>query len=401
MSDSWRDILRPLASLRLTVVLLALSIFLIFAGTWAQIDMGIWTTLEKYFRSYLVWIPLQVFMPRSWDVPGAIPYPGGSLLGGLLMINLLLAHALRFKWKRRQIGIWLVHGGLVLLLAGEAVTGMFAEENNMSIDEGQTVNFAEDIRVVELAITDASDPAHDRVVVIPQRQLRKGRVIDHPALPFDLRIDEYFPNAHLSEGAQAAGAAGTIVAANRGTAAQLNLVAQKRAVVSGVDQNEMDLPMALVTAVEDGRELGTWMAALYFSLVNEAPQAIVAAGKPYRIALRYKRVYKPYSVTLIDFKHDVYLGTNTPKNFSSQIRLVDPANNEDREVLIYMNNPLRYRGETFYQASFKQGDKGTILQVVRNPGWLLPYIACTMGAVGMLIHFGMHLVKSMRRRREA
>ncbi len=70
-------------------------------------------------------------------------------------------------------------------------------------------------------------------------------------------------------------------------------------------------------------------------------------------------------------------------------------------MLIYMNNPLRYRGETFYQASFKPGDGGTVLQVVRNPGWLLPYIACTLGALGMLIHFGMHLTRFVNRRRAA
>jgi hypothetical protein len=104
-------------------------------------------------------------------------------------------------------------------------------------------------------------------------------------------------------------------------------------------------------------------------------------------------------IHLIDFRHDRYIGTDTPKNFSSQVRLIDPARNEDREVLIYMNNPLRYRGETFYQASFKRGDTATILQVVRNPGWLLPYIACTLGAVGMLVHFGNHLFKFLKRRR--
>jgi hypothetical protein len=101
---------------------------------------------------------------------------------------------------------------------------------------------------------------------------------------------------------------------------------------------------------------------------------------------------------LIDFRHDRYIGTNTPKNYSSQIQLVDPSHNENREALIYMNNPLRYRGETFYQASFKSGDTGTILQVVRNPGWLLPYIACTVGAIGMLLHFGMSLSKFLKKR---
>jgi cytochrome c biogenesis protein ResB len=41
---------------------------------------------------------------------------------------------------------------------------------------------------------------------------------------------------------------------------------------------------------------------------------------------------------------------------------------EDREVLIYMNNPLRYAGETFYQAGFDERDERvTILQVCETP----------------------------------
>jgi hypothetical protein len=399
VSESWRDAVKPLASLRLTVVLLALSIFLIFAGTWAQIDMGIWTTLKTYFRSYLVWIPFQIFCPRRWNVPGAFPYPGGTLLGTMLMINLLTAHAVRFKWKRRQLGIWLVHLGIVLLLAGEGVTALFAEENNMAIDEGQTVNYAEDIRVVELAVIDKSDAQNDRVVAIPQSMLRKGRTIHVASLPFDLRIDQYFSNARLVE---AANATGTVVAANRGIAVTRNLVAQEQPVVSGVEMGDIDLPVALVTPVAGGQELGTWMASLYFSVMpQDGPQEITAGNKVYQIALRHKRVYKPYSVKLLDFKHDVYLGTNTPKNFSSRIQLIDPSHNENREVLIYMNNPLRYQGETFYQASFKEGDVGTVLQVVRNPGWLVPYIACAMGALGLLIHFGGHLLRFVNGRKAA
>ena len=40
-----------------------------------------------------------------------------------------------------------------------------------------------------------------------------------------------------------------------------------------------------------------------------------------------------------------------------------------------MNNPLRHGGYTFYQSGFKNDDRTTILQVVRNPGWQLPYFA--------------------------
>ena len=73
----------------------------------------------------------------------------------------------------------------------------------------------------------------------------------------------------------------------------------------------------------------------------------------------------------------------------------------NRDVLIYMNHPLRYRGETFYQAGFQKDDSASILQVVRNPGFVTPYIACVIVALGLLVQFGSHLITFSRRRRTA
>jgi len=120
---------------------------------------------------------------------------------------------------------------------------------------------------------------------------------------------------------------------------------------------------------------------------------VEAGGVKCEISIRPHRDYKPYTVQLLEFKHEVYPGTEVPKNFSSKVRLLDPKSGVDREVLIYMNAPLRYQGETFYQAGVLPGDQGTILQVVRNPGWLLPYVACGMVILGLLIHFGINLIK--------
>ena len=50
------------------------------------------------------------------------------------------------------------------------------------------------------------------------------------------------------------------------------------------------------------------------------------------------------------------------------------------------------------QQGFLPGDKGTILQVVRNPGWLMPYVSCTLVTLGMLLHFGLQLVTFLVRR---
>ncbi len=66
-----------------------------------------------------------------------------------------------------------------------------------------------------------------------------------------------------------------------------------------------------------------------------------------------------------------------------------------------MNNPLRYEGTTFYQQSFDEAtEKTTVLQVVSNPSWMTPYVACMLVAIGMLAHFGTILVRFLRRRAE-
>jgi hypothetical protein len=81
--------------------------------------------------------------------------------------------------------------------------------------------------------------------------------------------------------------------------------------------------------------------------------------------------------------------------------LIDPERSVNRDVLIYMNHPLRYRGETFYQAGFQPDDSATILQVVHNPSFIAPYVACVIVAAGLLVQFGFHLVGFSRQRRRA
>ena len=81
----WVKILTPIASLRITVVLFVLSFILVFIGTLAQVDAGIWTIVHKYFRAAIVWVPLQIFFPRTMVVSGGFPFPAGWLLGGLLL----------------------------------------------------------------------------------------------------------------------------------------------------------------------------------------------------------------------------------------------------------------------------------------------------------------------------
>jgi len=383
--------LKPIASLKLTVTLFALSMFLIFAGTLAQTQAGIWQVVDEYFRSVVVRIPLHIFAPQEVvRIPGAIFFPGGLTLGVLLLVNLIAAHMVRFKLSWKRMGIILTHLGVILLLVGEFVTGALAEEGNMTIDEGASANYVEDIRTAELSIIDPSDPNMDRVVVIPQSKLRRsGATISHELLPFDVRIDRWMPNSRILGPMQAS--TQQLAMADRGLGRQM--AAAPAPIATGVDGATVDIPSAYVTLSKDGQRIGTYLVSVFF----DETQAVEHDGETRLIELRFKRTYKPYTIHLIDFNHDKFVGTERPKNFSSLVRVIDEERSVDREVLIWMNHPLRYRGETFYQSSFKPDNSGTVLQVVRNPGWLLPYISCAVVTVGMLWHFGVRLVSFSRR----
>ena len=67
-----RGVLKFFASLKLTVVLLSLGVLLVFFGTLAQVDVGIWSAVRDYFRSMIVWVPLQIFIPRRIESLGIV-----------------------------------------------------------------------------------------------------------------------------------------------------------------------------------------------------------------------------------------------------------------------------------------------------------------------------------------
>jgi hypothetical protein len=399
MGHRLRRLLMPLASLRITVTLFALSVVLVFVGTLAMMDSGIWSVVKAYFRSFYVWVPFQVFVrlgqvffrvPEGTTVAGGFPFPGGWSIGLALLINLLAAHLVRFKLSWRRSGILLLHSGIGLLLVGELVTGLFAVESQMVIGQGETVNYAQRTHELELAVTDASDPAADSVVAVPTALLRKGGTVRDAALPFDVEVVKYMVNSRLAD--QPAGGANPATAG-----AGLKHAAVEEPEVAGVStKQEIDAPSTYLTfrRKDGGEPIGTYLVSFWLK-----PQAVEVNGKSYAVELRFRRDYKPYSLTLLEFRFDRYLGTEVAKNYSSRVRLLDPERGEDREVLIRMNEPLRYRGETFYQADFdKKTETGTVLQVVRNPGWLLPYVSCALVTLGMAVHFGLGLTNFLSRR---
>jgi hypothetical protein len=376
-------LLRPFVdffvSLRLTVVLLVFSILLVFLATLDQVHLGVWGIQHKWFFTFIV-----VQSVNGFPVP---VFPGGYFIGGMLLINLIAAHIYRFKFTWKKSGIWLAHIGVILLISSQFFTGLQQRESQVQFNVGDTKRYSEDFLLDELAVIDATDPKFDDVVAIPESLLARADPIQHPKLPFRIVTRLYYPNSVVQMRSQVPNAPPSPATMDIGP--QVAVTPQPIT----YKQDERNMPADCVELIGPEGSLGIWLVSPWI----DRPQSFDYAGRTWQLVMRSKRYYTPYTMTLLQVKNDVYPGTDIPKNFSSQVRIHDETKG-DRDVLIYMNNPLRYGGLTYYQYQMNKANGLSVLQVVRNPSWRLPYIACALVALGLLIQFGLHLVGFIRKR---
>lgn len=459
-----RRLPHSLASLKLTVVLFALAIFLTYAGTVAQKEHGVGTILTQYFRTGLARVEIEPLFLYTVHLPAWMPkdfyFPGGWLIGGMMLINLIAAHVTRFNVKvrgaklwnglavlavgsaligllvtdnlgvepgglsgftsdwaimlgivavmltgarmlfNRRAGVVIAHAGLIVLLLSELITGLFAIEGIMPIMNGGAVNYIEVISKPELVVVDRSPADYDREVCVPGSFLAGGGTIRDDRLPFDVEVVDFMKNSELVQPGE-----GIVNPATAGSG--LQMIARRQPEESGAGAAErQDAASAYIRVVDKQthKPVGTYLVSYFFDHdfgARDLPQHVTLGGKTYDMALRFTRVYQPYTVKLLEFRHQLYPGTMIAKDYSSFIQLTDPSRRVDRRVRIWMNHPLRYHNQTLYQQSVLGQDQGTILQVVQNPGWAVPYISCLMVAGGLIVHFGQNLSTFLRRRAAA
>ena len=461
-------------SLKLTVLLLALSMVLVFAGTLAQVDKGIWTVMDQYFRCYIAMIDLPIFFPRNLNIPAIkIPFPGGFMIGWLLTINLLTVHAAAFKilvkvgrriagiallligilivvgvmfgwgtapvaatdndafWRvflrlgrgtlaavvlygacfllyKKRAGMVLLHSGVLFLLIGEFITALFAVEATMTIKEGETINFFDRSQQGELAFTETTNPEFDTVTVFPDKKLKDGTVLASDALPFEIKIHRHMVNSTYPRPLQSIPEAAKVSYPKYEGFGSRLYVAEERE--SSGTTSTRNAPAVDVEFFEKGtgKSLGRYILSLWFypNFVNrnwDMPTNFVVDGRSFTTYFRFAREYcrspkgNPYSIKLLDFVHEKYEATQMPKDFASRIQLVNEGDGVDRELRIWMNNPLRYSRRTFYQSGFLPDDGGTVLQVVHNDTWMIPYLACMIVFVGMAAQFVQSLGRYVKR----
>jgi len=409
-------------SLKLTCALLACAIVVVFVGTLAQVDDGLYAAQAHYFRQWII-VGAHLF---GREIP--FLFPGGYLIGVLLLVNLICAHIYRFQLTTKKIGIQIAHAGVILLLVGQLVTDMLAREMQMYLSEGGTKNYSESVTDYELIFANG-----DQVTAIPSKLLKQGDELKIDSLPFAIRVNTLWKNSDVSFRAPMV-QNGPPMASN-GIALDFDFM-QKPDVKT---TDEKNIPTAIIELIGPNGPLGSWAvsdwagdASLVEAVRNSyaqelggdmahniatwlaSPQSVEMGGQKFTFVLRPTRIYHPFSLTLHKATHTDYPGTisspepeGIPKDFRSRVQLTYPRTGENCEVEISMNHPLRYDGLTFYQYQMDAGQvaeqagrvPSSVLSVVRNPSWLTPYIGCAMVGAGLLIQFLTHLVKFVSKRK--
>jgi len=162
------------------------------------------------------------------------------------------------------------------------------------------------------------------------------------------------------------------------------------------------LPSARKQIVRAESQMGSHQGAVkleirYKGMTSEVyvPGLPRLAGRPvsgsmgdldYSITFGSKEIRLPYSLFLKDFVVERYPGSNSPSSFASEVILQDPEMGIEEDRRIFMNNVLKHRGYRFYQSSYDNDERGTVLSVNRDwTGTFITYLGYALLIAGMVV----------------
>jgi hypothetical protein len=313
-----------------------------------------------------------------------IPLPGAYLVLTLLFVNLLLGGIIRVRKSWRKPGMMIAHMGILLMLAAGFVTFKFSTNGSMALYEGQISDTVESYYDWAVEIEETGENSSGERLIISWEDLRDlkpgdSRTFFSEDLPFDLTLSGFALN---SRPVRAAG--------NPHVKAVDGFFLQTLEPAMEAERNVVGAYVMILDKQTGAANEGIlWGLSLH-------PYSVNSGGRDWAIKMRRARWKVPLSILLDKFTMERHPGTDIPKVFRSDITKIEGDSHE--KIQITMNEPLRYKGYTFFQSSWgpqdaKPGEKlYSGFAVVRNPADQWPLYSCVMVGVGLLIHFGQKLL---------
>ncbi len=114
------------------------------------------------------------------------------------------------------------------------------------------------------------------------------------------------------------------------------------------------------------------------------PRKVTVNGLDIEMGFGAESIDLPFAIKLNKFEMERYPGSNSPSSYASEVTVIDDLRNVEFPHRIYMNHVLNYEGYRFFQSSYDQDEKGTILSVNHDKwGTIVTYIGYLIMTIGM------------------
>lgn len=317
--------------------------------------------LEKLFFSYKFMLfmlfllglgaGVATFIESVYDTTSAkiMVYDATWYEGVMLLLTLSLI-GIMYKYKMwKKFGAFIVHLAFVAILVGAALTRYFGYEGVIHIREGLSEN---EMLTVKSYFTIKTEKE------FLEYPLALGQ-IGNNYFSYETMVEGKV--LHINYKSYHAGAKG-----------ELNTL-----IVEARYDNKLK-----TVKIEGG---AGWI---------EPPVVVRFDDVEIELAWGSKVIALPFSFKLLDFELQRYPGSQSPSSYASELEVID--NSTTFPYRIFMNHPLTYKGYKFFQSSYDLDEKGTILEVNKDPGkWptYFGYFLLCVGFVGNFFTKGSRFVK--------
>jgi cytochrome c biogenesis protein ResB len=274
------------------------------------------------------------------------------------------------KWE--NAGLLIIHVGLILYFVAAFMIFHVSQESNVHLAEGEATNVSTSYQAWELAYW-TDDGNARQVTAVDAKHFKPGNQIPFENKDFTLTVNKFYLNCDAFND--------PLVKRDTIT---LNVSGITYLTQKPVDkEREQNVRGGIFDLKADHKSY----SLILYGAEAQATQVPIL-GKNYYFILRHKRFPLPFTIRLDHFKAEFHPGTDMAKSYESLVTIT--TGTLQRQVRIYMNNPLRYKDYTVYQASYEndsQGRQYSTLAVVKNFARSMPYIACLLVFFGLALHF--------------
>lgn len=317
--------------------------------------------LHSIFSNFWVIIPLGFVYAAACGVATFIENDYGTMLANAViyrswwfnLLHLYLALALIFSfvfssaWRRKKYAIILLHLSFVFMIVGAGITRFFSYEGIMHIREGDR----------SFGIT-ASEPTLN-IMAMDSSGKREFYFLHKTLLSAMGRKDEriQFFNQSL----------------------QLSDFSARK-----TNQDKID------NTLEVGFKACYNSVCNHYQIIGDSSGVLNFQQKDFgntKIFISYgsREIPLPFGLKLQKFELERYAGSMSPSSYASEVEVLDLNGNLIKPYRIFMNHVLDYKGYRFYQSSYDQDEKGTILSVNKDPGKNITYLGYAMLILGAIL----------------